>query len=105
MPGRAKCRPWRCISRCRDAVELCRGYPCSIGFVLRREILGVAGHAIFIRPTIHFGGLVEIAVRRRRWGLPFQGRGLPGIVRARRLSVVDAPEQIDDEGNLDRKSV
>jgi len=61
-------------------LQLCRECPCLVRFVLGREIPGVARHAVFIWPAMHFDGLEEIAVRRRRGGLPFQGRGLPGIV-------------------------
>src|SRR5258707_882180 len=70
------------------------------GFVLWREIRGVPGHAVLVRAAIDVGNLREIAMRRRRRGLPFQGRGVPGIIRSYFLPILDAPEQVDNERDL-----
>ena len=45
---------------------------------------------------MHFGGFREVAVRRWRGRLPFQGGGPPRIVGGDSRAVIDAPEQIDD---------
>ena len=50
---------------------------CGVKSLLR------AGHAVFVGTAINDRRLHKVAVRRRRGRLPFQGRGLPRIIRCR----------------------
>src|ERR1035437_1751922 len=61
-------------------------------FVLRREIPGMAGDAVFIRAAKNLRRLGEIGVRRRRGRLPFQRGGVPRIVAVHLFAVLDAPK-------------
>src|ERR1700680_4642250 len=68
--------------------------------VLRREVGRCARHAEFIRSAVHARKMpAEIVGRRRRGGGPFERRRVPGIV-GRLLTLLQAPEEIDEEENL-----
>lgn len=72
-----------------------------LGFlVLGDVILSCSWHAVLIWTSENFRRRRKITVRRRRWSLPFQSGGLPGIVRFDILTFENAVEQIDDERNL-----
>ena len=68
--------------------------------VLRGEVRGVTGDAVFVGAAVNFGDFLKIAMRWRSRGLPFEGSCLPGIVGFNFFTVPDAVEQIDDEGDL-----
>src|SRR6516165_10263864 len=72
---------------------------CRFRLVLRCEIGVVAGHAVFVRAAVNPRGLGEITVWRRRGCLPFERGRVPWIVTDL-FTVIDAPEQVDDERYL-----
>ena len=70
-------------------------------FCLRNEVLFLAGHAVVVGPTMHFGEFVAPVtvygggLRR----LPFQCRATPGVV-IRFLPFEQAPDHVEDEDRL-----
>ena len=71
--------------------------------VLWQEVLRATGHAVFVRPVVHLRRHLEIAVRerRRRRRRPLERGGLPRV-RSHWLALEDAPEEIEDERNLEQ---
>src|SRR5579864_545980 len=70
----------------------------ALRFELRREILGGAGHAVFVRSAVHDRLGQEVAMAGRRGSGPLERRGLPWILVNQRAPL-DAREEIDDEGD------
>ena len=83
-----------------EIVSSCIFTAVFVRFVLRSEILVVHRARCIRKAAMDLRRLGEIAVRRRRRRLPFQGGRIPRIVRLDLLAVLDAPEEIDDERNL-----
>src|SRR6476660_2179441 len=65
----------------------------TLSLVLRHEISGRAGNAVFVRPAVRLRNLEEIAVGGRRGSRPLDRRGLPGVVVGL-LAFPDAPEEV-----------
>src|SRR5262245_56630409 len=72
--------------------------------VLRHEVIHASGHAVLIGPAIDDRQLrTPVAVLRRRVRRkPLDRRRAPGVA-ARRLAVLQAPEQVEQEDRLRRR--
>ena len=71
-----------------------------VGLVLRREIPVATRHAVFIGAPENSRRFRKVPVRRRRRRLPLQCGRIPRIVGGDPPAVMNAPEEIQDEGNL-----
>src|SRR5436309_12866347 len=103
-PAVSTAKRWRPVLR-RSAI---RSVGCGGGRLrlepagLREVVLGDQRRAVFVGAAVHGGeGTREVAVRRRRRGLPLERVRVPRVL-LRPLAREHAPEEVDDEDQLAR---
>src|SRR5918992_2618636 len=105
MRGRATPRACRSTARYPAGLLPYMESPCGplVPLILWEIVLRAARHAVLIRAVEDFRRRLEVAVRERWRGRrrPFQRGRFPGV-RADRLPFPDAPEEIEDERNLEQ---